>query len=269
MSKKPEDRFVWKVIIDQPFVKDHLHIEQNSNNELALTTPLDEYQRLEKERQRIEILEHFEKRKKATIPVFPRLGRPKYHNITMDDNALASSMDSIQNIVQTDLENNDTDIEELCKGGRQLPLPKKRIPLRNNIQRHPGDFFNVDAMYNVADNMNLVVQRYEDNFDMQTEANAPAALTPVVAVAEVHESNEKSLEQPTRDLEASKDSTKSRDHTVTPNTLKSKNKDLEKRKLNQNLDNFSVRLNNNASQGEEQWPSEQLKSLSIEPHDSM
>lgn len=256
LKKKPEDRSTWKEILAQPFVKGHILMDNDNMNEIPFTKQLDENQIREKERQRVEIQEHIERRKVATVPKLFKLApvghhaaadlqMKKFHDVTTDDNATASSMDSIQNIVQTDLENIDTDIEELCKTDN-IPMGKKRYGTRTS-PRTPADVFMQDACYNIADNMNLVVQRYQDNFDMPHDDGCTNA--PIIEYGSTEEPDAYEQNATSRDsnYQNSVERLAKGCEKMTPSNLsKCKNKELEKRKLNQNLDNFSVRLNNNA-----------------------
>lgn len=158
--------------------------------ESQFTNALTEQQRREKEQQRLEILEHNKQKKIAALPKLMRqhagaanMHFKKRHNIAFDDYATASSMDSIQNIVQTDIENIDTDIEELCRSGRELVIRKENFThvksIKCNFPRRMDNPFFYDAMNNVADNMNLVVKRYEDNFEMSQQAIAMQRLNDI------------------------------------------------------------------------------------------
>lgn len=239
--KEPADRITWPEIINHAFTKGHIVIVENKRNDPAFTLPPSDDQIREKELHKARIMRRNKKREAAALSKL--MNGPngnKYQDITTDDNA--SSLDSVKNNVQTDLENFDTDVEELTNKKKsaaiKAPEHTDRLP-PSNVNIH-------DVQCNVKSNNNLVVMRYQDNFDMELGSqieNAPLTAKKI-------SSGSQNSDIPTANkLELSSEKmVKSNESAPTTATSmsKSKNRDLEKRKLNQNLENFAVRLGNSS-----------------------
>lgn len=146
---------------------------------------------------------------------------------------LASSRDSVNAILQSDIENFETDVED---AGNVVTVPFSEKPFK--IEASPAksisqiDLLKTNQRSNVnvtsatkfcfvSGNSNMIVNHLNDNFKSdQSQNDAP-----------------KSKSNLSLNLKKSTLSC-----AVEKNT--SRNKDLEKRKLSQNLDNFSLRLGN-------------------------
>lgn len=193
----------WPQILSHPFVEGNILILDENIQESPFTHPMTDEDRLEKERQAEKFMcpnphlrHHFETSDILNIS-----------NLNLDrrgDENLTSSRDSVNAILQSDLENIETDIEE-TQGAvikRKLPqlLPK---PEKSDVK-------NVCL---VSGNSNLVINHLNENFPQLS-----------IHPKTIHDS----ANETTKLTSSSKPSNK-----------------LEKRKLNQNLDNFSVKLGTN------------------------
>lgn len=180
----------WDQILDHPFVKGKITILEEDLTDSPFTHPLTSSQNLEKERQTKQIMcfagaagtSHFRKR---------NVDRKQY----LDEPD--SSRDSIHAILQSDLENFETDNDN----------DEQKVPERMNKLTGQHIEQTDDVCY-VTGNYNLIVNRLNDNLQFFSNTTS--------------DSVKRSLSQ-----------SKERKH---------KNRDLEKRKLSQNLDNFSLRL---------------------------
>lgn len=237
LKKNAKQRFTWLTILQHPFVKDRLIILDDGTTDSPLTNALTESQTIAKEKQRNEILLKKGKKiiaeraklckakvethhRQAVAVLAQQQQRQQQANAT-DDNTSLSSLDSVHAIVQTDVENIETDVESAPTS--------KAIPENSNliVQRFPDNFCEANEPKSkvttgepTTDNSNLVIGTMDDNL----------------------KNDEIDVRMKQLNL-ASKDALASRsnaDQIVT--SKRGKNKDLEKRKLSQNLDNFSIRL---------------------------
>lgn len=178
----------WDQILEHPFVKGKITILDEDLTDSPFTHPLTSSQNLEKERQTKQIMcfagaaSNFRKK---------NIDRKQY----LDEPD--SSRDSINAILQSDLENFETDNDN--------DEQKEPEPMNKLTGQHTES---TDDVCYVTGNYNLIVNRLNDN--LQYFSNTTSELV------------KKSLSQ-----------SKERKH---------KHRDLEKRKLSQNLDNFSLRL---------------------------
>lgn len=186
----------WDQILDHPFVKGKITILKEDLTDSPFTHPLTNSQNLEKERQRKRIMCFSE-----------AAGASNFHMRHVDrkhypDEPASSSRDSINAILQSDLENFETDNDN---DEQKVPEPQHKAASQNIETTE-------DICY-VTGNFNLIVNHLSDN--LRCFANsAPLATTSDLVKKSVGQSKER----------------------------KHKNRDLEKRKLSQNLDNFSLRL---------------------------
>lgn len=245
LKKNVKQRFTWPTVLQHPFVDGKLVIIDDGTSDSPLTNALTESQTLAKEKQRDEILL---KKGKKIIAERAKLCKAKlgtHHqqaaailaqqqqpqgNAT-DDNTSLSSLDSVHAIVQTDVENIETDVETAM-----APISSaKAIPENSNliIQRFPDDFDAADEpkpnmTETKTDNSNLVIGTMADNLK-NDEIDVRM----------------KQLNLGSKDATASRSNVSHNVHQAGAQK-QGKNKDLEKRKLRQNLDNFSIRLAGNA-----------------------
>lgn len=189
----------WDQILDHPFVKDKITILVEDPTDSPFTHPLTNSQNLEKEHQKKQIL-CFSQAAGAS-----NVHRSHSHREQYIDEPAASSRDSIHAILQSDLENFETDNDE------QKVNPPNKVNAPSNVTNLTEDICYVTGNYN------LIVNHLNDN--LQSFSNIGNVLQ-------------------TSSGDLLKKSTKERKH---------KNRDLEKRKLSQNLDNFSVRLGKNSA----------------------
>lgn len=220
MKKVPDDRFSWRDISCHSFVENHIldltNIPFEANDE----------QMQERDRQRAEIKNRMKKQSKYRYPL-------RGQDITTDDNT--SSMDSIRNHVNTDLENLDTDVEDGFKERKKpnnLPLRAGNKPTDVVAGIAPSnEHVNIHAYYNNIAN-NMVVKRFEDNFEM-TKDKANACIGPQNGA--VTNTNKLGEAQDT-------------DNALEKGSCKNKSKDLEKPKLTQNLERLSSTEINNTDE---------------------
>lgn len=251
LKKEPRMRLTWPQIVEHPYIKDNLLILDNNKAERPLTEDLTTSQLIRKEKQRDEII--FNRGKKMIAEAMSKCqskNNPKIvaeagphvkrkQSNVIGDNESISSDDSVNAIIQTDLE---TDVEG--------PLIKKETKVP--IETEPTD---------QGENQNLIIQRYTDNFaaieevldDREVKENAN------LNVATLMENMEKmQLEDENKWLAAKgkalpnivlkpSDANEKNINVLEPipssNILKT-NTELVRRKLSQNLDNFSIRLGN-------------------------
>lgn len=176
----------WDQILDHPFVKGKITILDENLTDSPFTHPLTNSQNLEKERQTKQIMSFAGA---SNFQISKNVNRKQY-----PDEPASSSRDSINAILQSDLENFETDNDN---DDRKMPVPINKLPVQH-----------IDNVCYVTGNYNLIVNRLSDNLQYFSTAASEAV--------------KKSVNQ-----------SKDRKH---------KSRDLEKRKLSQNLDNFSLRL---------------------------
>lgn len=246
LKKNVKQRFTWPTVLQHPFVDGKLVILDGGTSDSPLTNALTESQTLAKEKQRDEIL--LKKGKKIiaeraklckaqvgthhqqAAAILAQQQQQQQGNAT-DENTSLSSLDSVHAIVQTDVENIETDVETASvpkSGANTIPENSNLI-----IQRFPGDFDSTDepkpkVTETKTDNSNLVIGTMADNLK-NDEIDVRM----------------KQLNLGPKDATASRSNVSHNVHQ-TGAQKQGKNKDLEKRKLRQNLDNFSIRLAGNA-----------------------
>ncbi|KAG4065174.1 hypothetical protein HA402_007571 [Bradysia odoriphaga] len=174
LQKEPSLRMTWNQILDHPFVKGKITILEEDVADSPFTHPLTNSQNLEKERQ------------KKQIMCFAGASNFHAHRTQYPDEPASSSRDSIKAMLQSDLENFETDNDN---DDQNVPRPQGK-PAGQHVKA-------TDDVCYVTGNYNLIVNRLNDN------------------------------------LQYFSNQSRERKH---------KTRDLEKRKLSQNLDNFSLRL---------------------------
>lgn len=238
LKKNAKHRFTWLTILQHPFVEGRLIIMNDDTTDSSLTNALTESQTLAKEKQRDEILL---KKEKKTIAERAKLCKTKletHHRqaaailgqqhqqqlaAATDENTSVSSMDSVHATFQTDTENIETDAENATE-------PKSGTRA-------------------IAENSNLIIQRFADENEPKPMVSEPTTDNSNLVIGTMSQNLKndeidermKQLNLATKDIPAT--ITNVSHHTHPTTTQKDgKNKDLEKRKLSQNLDNFSIRL---------------------------
>lgn len=243
LKKEPRMRLTWTQIIEHPYVKNNLLILDNNKPERPLTEDLTTSQLIRKEKQRDEII--FNRGKKMIAEAMSKCqaknnekmveARPhqkrKQSNV-IGENESISSDDSVNAIIQTDLE---TDVEG--------PLIKREIKLPTEIE----------PIADREENQNLIIQRYTDNFAAPTGADEQ--INANLNVGTLMENMEKmQLEDENKWYAAqgkplptipSKPVDGANISEATPTKA---NTELVRRKLSQNLDNFSIRLGNDRNE---------------------
>lgn len=238
LEKDSKMRHTWSEILDHPYVKNNLIILESREAFSPLTQTLTSSQQVRKQKQRDEII--FQRGKKMIAEAMskcPQLKLPtdggdqkaaKKEKNVIDDNESISSADSINAIIQTDLE---TDVEGPMIKKPVPPIKPERIDNQNLvIKRYTENFANAAVIEPADDeNANLKIGTMLDNFQnlqLEDEAKWLAMKAEKVAAkpCEDRAINEESAEKQTSNSQS--------------------NIDLVKRKLSQNLDNFSIRLNN-------------------------
>lgn len=243
LVKNPDQRFKWSIILQHSFVKDHLIEMENSDIDSPLTSDPTKSQTIAKEKQRNEILLSKGKKMiaeraklcKTKVETHHRhaadiLAQQQLQANATDDNTSLSSSDSVHAIVQTDVENIETDVEN--------------VPINSASKSGVKTF---------SENSNLIIQRFPVNFANANEPN-PKKVKPgmdnsnlvIGTMADNLKNDEighrmKQMNLGLKDILASRPNVSHNlQHTISQK--QGKNKDLEKRKLTQNLDNFSIRL---------------------------
>lgn len=198
----------WDQILDHQFVKGKITILDEESTDSPFTHPLTNSQNLEKERQTKQI--------ENTMRCFAA-GASNYHMKNADrkqypDEPTSSSRDSNMAILQSDIENFETDNDN---DDQKVPEPCDTLNREQNIKpdliRIGPNIEATDDVCYVTGNYNLIVNRLNDN--LQYFSNATTEV--VKKSLPVHKSKEE---------------------------RKYNSRELEKRKLSQNLDNFSLRL---------------------------
>lgn len=240
LKKDPKTRLTWHQILEHPYVKGNLIILDNNQIEHPLTQTLTTSQQIRKEKQRDEIIfnrgkkmitEAMNKCQKAEKPTVKHQEKEKSHNV-IGDNESISSADSINAIIQTDLE---TDVEGPLKYGTR-PKPKiESVETNDNqnfvIKRFAENFnvheADVAVQQNTEyDNGNLRIGTMLENLQLEEEAKWKEMKEKQMIDAQQEKPDKEKVE---------KDSYKEQSNN---------NKELERRKLSQNMENFSIRLGN-------------------------
>lgn len=191
----PTQRIQWPEILTHPFVHKHIHILEDDTPESPFTQAMTDDQRFAKECQAAQLMcadTHLRHHIEASDLIAMENVMLPQKKPEKDDDVM-SSHDSIHAILQSDLENIETDMEDGAVGGAR----KKEVSSNKNSCL-------------VAENSNLVLKHLSDNF-------------PQLSLKTLNDSVNKNMK-----------------NSSTSSTNKSNH--LERRKLNQNLDNFSVRL---------------------------
>lgn len=255
LKKDPSMRLTWPQIIEHPYIKDNLLILENIRTERPLTEDLTKSQLIRKEKQRDEIILHRGKKMIAeamskcqaknnakigdTGPA-PNPNQKKKQSNVIGDNESISSDDSVNAIIQTDLE---TDVEG--------PLIKRRT--KPPTEPEPSTR---------AENQNLIIQRYTDNFaaaidgivgDRDEKVNANLNIGTLMENMEKMQLEDENkwyaakgralpnlVSRPADGFNVSE--------AAPSNVVSKANTELVKRKLSQNLDNFSIRLGNDITE---------------------
>lgn len=269
LKTEPGMRLTWPQIVEHPYVKDYLFIVDEINSERPLTKDLTTSQQIRKEKQRDEII--LNRGKKAIADAMskcqqtkaklnqqkPYTGPParrKLSNI-IGDNESISSDDSISAIVQTDLE---TDVEgPIIKTETKPPVKPEAIDYARN------------------QNQNLIIKRYTENFaavgevagEREEKDNANLKIGTMLENMEKMHFEDESKWCATKDKHQNNPShpVESENQNVNPKELSinqtKSNTELEKRKLSQHLENFSIQLsterndeiNKDSSKKKAQW----------------
>lgn len=196
LEKDPSNRLTWAAILQHPFVRGHIYIVNHPTPISPFTHSLSESQGIAMKRPQANKIN----------PLAFNLRRP--HAAT---ELLTTSQDSINAILQSDIENLETDAEDamsLYAVNKQQPPPFLNAGMM--MPHHAAGYAFSDLCF-VSGNSNMIVTNLNDNFQMQQQMSQTNRLAVAMAT-----------------------------------TTQSRNKDLEKRKLNQNLENFSVRLGGGA-----------------------
>lgn len=217
LQRDSKERFAWEQILNHDFVKGRLVLVADETSACPLTVALTESQSLAKEQQRHEIKQKKDKKILAVKEKMCKLlAQPKggaEHNaaamrmqqsLTTDNESL-SSQDSVNAIVQTDIE---TDVE----GARPAPPESSKT---NFVIKRFAENFSISPHANSLMNSNLVIGNMADNFS--------------------------------NDLVAGAADNRNADTDEQQVSAAGRCKDLEKKKLANNLDNFTIRMANNAS----------------------
>lgn len=259
LRKEAKMRFTWPQIIEHPYMKDNLMILDDNRSERPLTEDLTTSQQIRKEKQRDEI--KFFRDKKMIADAMTKCQQAHFkinhrpHELerkpsnVIGDNESISSDDSVNAIIQTDLE---TDVEGplIKKESKQAgaKIPTEHGPITQNGE-------------NQNQNQNLVIVRYKENFDVAGDrGNKDNANLKIGTMLENMEKMQ--LEDENKRCTATAKPSPNSQHTSQPfdgetdrnvnnsnpeqttSNYQLKNTDSVKRKLSNNLNNFSIRLGN-------------------------
>lgn len=245
LKKEPRMRLTWPQIVEHPYVKDNLVILDNSKAERPLTEDLTKSQLIRKEKQRDEIM--FNRGKKMIAEAMSKcqgknnqkLAEPVAHpkrkqSNVIGDNESISSDDSVNAIIQTDLE---TDVEgPLVKKEIKPPAADREENQNLIIQRYTDNFAAIDEVVgdrDIKDNANLNIGTLMENMEkMQLEDEnkwLAAKNKPLPGITPRPTGDEKNVNIT---------------EAATSSKTSKANAEPVKRKLSQNLDNFSIRLGN-------------------------
>lgn len=247
LKKEPRMRLTWTQIIEHPYVRNNLLILDNNKPDRPLTEDLTTSQLIRKEKQRDEII--FNRGKKMIAEAMskcqaknneklvevrpqPQPNQKRKQSNVIGDNESISSDDSVNAIIQTDLE---TDVEG--------PLIKKEI-------KPPTE---IEPIADREENQNLIIQRYTDNFAAPTETDEQ--INANLNVGTLMENMEKMQLEDENKWYAAQGKPISTippkpvdDANISEAAPTKANTELVRRKLSQNLDNFSIRLGNDRNQ---------------------
>lgn len=228
-------RLTWPQIIEHPYIKGNLIVlNVNHASERPLTEELTTSQQIRKEKQRDEIM--FNRGKKMIAeamskcqPAKPTNTLKKKQTNVIGDNESISSDDSINAIIQTDLE---TDVEG--------PLIKRETKMAIELDRR--------------ENQNLIIKRYTDNFatvGKEVVGNQDERGNGNLKIATMLENIEKMhIEDQSKWCAAKGKPLLNHSISKTPDNEANTNTELLKHKLGQNLENFSIRLSNDLADEE-------------------
>lgn len=239
LKRDPKQRPTWSQIKDHPYVKDILVIINDNEIDCPLTQTLTDSQQIRKQRQRDEIILNRDKKMiaqamskcaqlnppKEEIPV----GKDKKKKNIIGDNESISSADSINAIIQTDLE---TDVEGPVIR-KQTKMTKASVEPTGNhnfvIKPFAENFAPTDVALKAAQgnqddgNVNLKIGTMFENLQLEEEAKWIAM-----------KAKQNNNDSPGQSSDKA-DGQSSNSHM-----------DLARRKLSQNLDNFSIKWNNSS-----------------------
>lgn len=166
-----------------------------------------------------------------------------------EENNCSTSRDSTNAIPPSDMENLETDLEDNLNSVT-VPFAERSLDETSNNVRHDKKLLknnvvernvylkdpvvNSQTLFVAGDN-NMIINNFNDNFNIDDENTAPKKNTA---------SNEMDGNERVNISEAAESARKENpDTNLSLNARRlNRNKDLEKRKLSQNLDNFSLRL---------------------------
>lgn len=195
LKKDPNMRLTWPQILDHPYVKDKVLILSNKTAERPLTEDLTTSQQIRKDKQREEIKLHRDKKMIADAMIKCQargkisrepLDFPIAHNAhnahrkksnVIGDNESISSDDSINAIIQTDLE---TDVEgPLIKKEKKPPATANTDNQNFVINRYMDNFAEIGGAEQIySGNANLrigTMMQNMENMHLEDEGNVPAA----------------------------------------------------------------------------------------------
>lgn len=208
LEKEPTARMTWTQILQHPFVKDNIFILNEDIQDSPFTNQMSKSECIEKQKQKDNLLQ---------MGFGGAISKRQQPTKLSLDKAPASSQDSMHAIIQSDFENVETDNDEIS-----IIKSMTSLGINNpNAAKFPTPVVGIPNIYAdtcfVSGNQNLIVNHLNDNFQLQS--------------SDVGDASE--------DIGQQSKMLTSRNKV---NKLVNKNRELEKRKLSQNLDNFSVRL---------------------------
>ncbi|XP_053693653.1 serine/threonine-protein kinase fused [Sabethes cyaneus] len=222
LETDPANRMSWVKIINHPFVKGHIVILKEDIPESPFTNPLTISQTDEKRKQTNRII--FGEKYDSAVLQNQHCSKALKHPNEED---LASSKDSLNVILQSDIEYAETDIEDSATGlMHHMPALQESNKIKRYTESRRSDLDCCLVEYHhclgenveyLQGNPNLVLNNYNDNF-------------PLVNKTDQKPFSPNELENRLKSINLEAQSMWLKSHV------------LERRKLSQNIDNFSLRL---------------------------
>ncbi|XP_058811585.1 serine/threonine-protein kinase fused isoform X2 [Topomyia yanbarensis] len=224
LERDPSHRMPWSKIITHPFVKGHIVILKEDIPESPFTNPLTVSQSNEKRKQTNRLMygDAFD-----NLPTNHKRQATVTKASNEDD--LASSRDSMNVILQSDMEFVETDVEDCMVGPASSVTTfheneKNFATESEQVKIINPEFYTVEYHHHlgenaefVQENPNLVVNNYNDNFPL-LDKRGQKIISPNELANRLNSMN------------------------LHNQSLRFKSHELERRKLSQNIDNFSIRL---------------------------
>ncbi|EDW82803.1 uncharacterized protein Dwil_GK10190 [Drosophila willistoni] len=222
LEKDPNMRMPWKQLLCHPFIEGKLYIAE-VQAELAQQSPFINPPRQTKDHKVAPTKSSSETCTADLVDVLAALKLSDAAAAAVINENLSTSRDSINAIAPSDIEQLETDIEDNMAPRVIVPFAEnslRELPVPSAIcaGAAPAPLINSQTCF-ISGNSNMILNHLNDNFPVEhpTMVKGAIKLKPNAPVAAAAPASSVNLKQ-------------------------TRSKDLEKRKLSQNLDNFSLRL---------------------------